>query len=120
MPDPISGVEGARLYRTGDNAFFHGDGNIEFVGRVGRHYVETYGEDSLQVRACRGGYHFEPSVAESVAVARDLALAEHTRAKIHFRSLSTHTAVRMLGEAQRAARAAALVRSPRSRRPLHC
>jgi dihydroorotase len=51
--------------------------------------------------AARLGLPSIPSVAESVAVARDLALAEHTRAKIHFRSLSTHTAVRMLGEAQR-------------------
>jgi dihydroorotase len=41
-----------------------------------------------------------PSAAESVAVARDLALAEHTQAKIHFRSLSTQTAARMLAEAQ--------------------
>ncbi len=43
-----------------------------------------------------------PSAAESVAVARDLALAEHTQAKIHFRNLSTQTAVRMISEAQRA------------------
>lgn len=43
-----------------------------------------------------------PSAAESVAVARDLALAEHTQAKIHFRSLSTQTAVRMIADAQAA------------------
>lgn len=43
-----------------------------------------------------------PSAAESVAVARDLALAEHTKAKIHFRNLSTQTAARMLAEAQAA------------------
>lgn len=43
-----------------------------------------------------------PAAAESVAVARDLALAEHTQAKIHFRSLSTQTAARMLAEAQSA------------------
>ncbi len=43
-----------------------------------------------------------PSAAESVAVARDLALAEHTQAKIHFRNLSTQTAVRMISEAQQA------------------
>ena len=41
-----------------------------------------------------------PSAAESVAVARDLALAEHTQAKVHFRNLSTQTAVRMIREAQ--------------------
>lgn len=43
-----------------------------------------------------------PSAAESVAVARDLALAEHCDAKVHFRALSTMTAARMLGEAQNA------------------
>ena len=37
-----------------------------------------------------------PSAAETVAVARDLALAEHTGATIHFRSLSTATAARMV------------------------
>ena len=41
-----------------------------------------------------------PSAAESVAVARDLALAEHTQARVHFRSLSTQTATRMIREAQ--------------------
>ncbi len=41
-----------------------------------------------------------PSAAESVAVARDLALAAHTQAKIHFRNLSTQTAVRMIADAQ--------------------
>ena len=43
-----------------------------------------------------------PSAAESVAVARDLALAEHTQAKVHFRTLSTLTAARMIHEAQAA------------------
>lgn len=52
--------------------------------------------------AARLGLPSIPSAAESVAVARDLALAEHTQAKIHFRALSTHTAVRMLHEAQAA------------------
>jgi dihydroorotase len=52
--------------------------------------------------ATRLGLPGIPSAAESVAVARDLALAEHSQAKIHFRALSTMTAVRMLGEAQAA------------------
>jgi ribulose 1,5-bisphosphate synthetase/thiazole synthase len=38
----------------------------EFVGRVQRHYVETYGPDSENVVLCRQGYYYEPSVAESV------------------------------------------------------
>lgn len=50
--------------------------------------------------ATRLGLPAIPSAAESVAVARDLALAEHCNAKIHFRALSTMTATRMLGEAR--------------------
>jgi hypothetical protein len=38
----------------------------EFVGRVRRHYTETYGADSPQVKDCSDGYHFEPHVAEKV------------------------------------------------------
>ncbi|MCB1789077.1 MAG: dihydroorotase [Gammaproteobacteria bacterium] len=52
--------------------------------------------------ATRLGLPAIPSAAESVAVARDLALAEHCQAKIHFRALSTMTAARMLGEARAA------------------
>ncbi len=36
----------------------------EFVNRMYRHYEDTYGKDSQQVRAASGGYHFEPSLAE--------------------------------------------------------
>ncbi|MCP4994415.1 MAG: dihydroorotase [Gammaproteobacteria bacterium] len=41
-----------------------------------------------------------PEAAETVAVARDLALAEQTGAKLHFHTLSTATAVRMVEQAQ--------------------
>lgn len=40
-----------------------------------------------------------PSAAETVAVARDLALAEHTGARVHFRALSAAGSTRMLREA---------------------
>ncbi|MCB1722539.1 MAG: dihydroorotase [Chromatiaceae bacterium] len=52
--------------------------------------------------ATRLGLPAIPSAAESVAVARDLALAEHCQAKIHFRALSTMKAARMLAEARAA------------------
>jgi dihydroorotase len=42
-----------------------------------------------------------PQAAETVAVARDLALAEQTGACIHFRGLSTARATEMLAEAKR-------------------
>ena len=41
-----------------------------------------------------------PEAAETVAVARDLALAEQTGARIHFRGLSTARATAMLAEAR--------------------
>ena len=41
-----------------------------------------------------------PEAAETVAVARDLALAEQTGARIHFRGLSTARATEMLAEAR--------------------
>lgn len=39
---------------------------LEFVNRVQGYYVQTYGEDSQQVKDCSSGYHFEPSVASKV------------------------------------------------------
>ena len=39
---------------------------MEFVSRVHKYYVTTYGGGSKQVRQCSKGYHFEPSVAEKV------------------------------------------------------
>jgi hypothetical protein len=46
----------------------------EFVDRVRKHYVDTYGEASEQVKLCSDGYHFEPSVGANVF---DGMLAEH-------------------------------------------
>ncbi len=52
--------------------------------------------------ATRLGLPGIPSAAETVAVARDLALAEHTGARIHFHALSCAGSARMLREAQAA------------------
>lgn len=38
----------------------------EFTEAVRRHYADTYGEHSQQVKDCSDGFHFEPSVAEKV------------------------------------------------------
>ncbi len=38
----------------------------EFIDRVYDHYVDTYGKDHENVKKCRDGYYYEPSVAESV------------------------------------------------------
>ncbi|MGV3606584.1 MAG: FAD-dependent oxidoreductase [Planctomycetaceae bacterium] len=46
----------------------------EFIQRVKKYYVATYGEKSEEVKDCSDGYHFEPKIAEKVF--EDL-LAEH-------------------------------------------
>jgi dihydroorotase len=50
---------------------------------------------------CRLGLPGIPVAAETVAVARDLALIEQTRASIHFRGLSTAAAARLLRRAHK-------------------
>ena len=47
---------------------------LEFVERILKHYIETYGANSDQVKTCSNGYHFESSVAEKVF---EQMLAEH-------------------------------------------
>ncbi len=34
VPDPFAKIDGARMYRTGDQARFHADGRIEYLGRA--------------------------------------------------------------------------------------
>ncbi|MDR1102782.1 MAG: FAD-dependent oxidoreductase [Tannerella sp.] len=46
----------------------------EFVDRVRKHYADTYGEASEQMKLCSDGYHFEPSVGAGIF---DGMLAEH-------------------------------------------
>ncbi|MEO5343323.1 MAG: dihydroorotase [Gammaproteobacteria bacterium SHHR-1] len=50
--------------------------------------------------ATRLGLPGIPAAAETVAVARDIALAEHTGARLHFHGISTATAVRKIRRAQ--------------------
>ena len=42
VPDPFSGLPGARMYRTGDRARWRADGNIEFLGRLD-HQIKIHG-----------------------------------------------------------------------------
>ncbi len=39
---------------------------LEFVTGIYKYYVDKYGADSVQVKDCSDGYHFEPRVAEEV------------------------------------------------------
>ena len=50
--------------------------------------------------ASRLGLPGIPAAAETVAIARDLALAEQTGCRVHFRGLSTATAIRKLDQAR--------------------
>jgi hypothetical protein len=63
---------------------------LEFVNRVYKHYVDTYGAKSKQVRQSSMGYHFEPSVAEMVF---EKMLAEH-KDKITVRKLRQFDALK--------------------------
>ena len=65
LPDPFSSEPGARMYRSGDLARQHGDGNVEYLGRADgqiklRGYRIELGEIEAALRAC-------PEVREAVA-----------------------------------------------------
>lgn len=51
----------------------------EFVDRVRDHYVRTYGPAHENVKLCRDGYYYEPSVAEKVF---DAMVAEQPRIRL--------------------------------------
>ncbi len=38
----------------------------EFTEAIKQYYIDTYGENSQQVKDCSDGFHFEPSVAEKI------------------------------------------------------
>ncbi len=59
---PANGLGATDIHTRGATAGLF----VEFVDRVRRHYVDTYGPDSQEVKDCSDGYHFEPSVAEAV------------------------------------------------------
>ena len=69
VPDPYSGVAGARLYRTGDVGRYREDGEIEHLGR-NDHQVKVRGfrVELGEIETVLGSYE---GVGQSVVVARE-------------------------------------------------
>jgi len=111
-------AEMAALQRAGCVAMSNGDRPLSStsIARRAMEYAATFDllvmlrpeEESLRAGghvhegmvAARLGLPAIPAAAETVAVARDLALAEHCGAHIHFSRLSTSRAARMVAEAR--------------------
>jgi len=69
VPHPFSRMPGARLYKTGDLARFHADGEIEFVGRADQQ-VKVRGF-RIELGEIETVLSQHPSVREAVVVARE-------------------------------------------------
>ncbi|MCE0521743.1 MAG: amino acid adenylation domain-containing protein [Methylacidiphilales bacterium] len=69
IPDPFSGVPGARLYKTGDLARFLPDGNVEYLGRLD-HQIKIRGF-RVELGEIEEVLNQHPGVQASVVMARE-------------------------------------------------
>ncbi|MCH9648635.1 MAG: amino acid adenylation domain-containing protein [Deltaproteobacteria bacterium] len=69
LPDPISALVGARMYRTGDRARFRPSGDIEFLGRLD-HQIKLRGF-RIELGEVEAALRRHEAVAESLAMVRE-------------------------------------------------
>ncbi len=77
IPDPFSGIKGARIYKTGDLVRYLPDGNIEFLGRIDqqvkvRGFRIELGEIDAQIRKIDDVFDTTVVVRESAGEAKQI------------------------------------------------
>jgi amino acid adenylation domain-containing protein len=76
IPDPFSGADGARMYRSGDQARYLPNGDLEYLGRIDQQ-VKIRGF-RIELGEISAVIDLDPAVRESVVVVGEAAAGEKT------------------------------------------